>query len=394
VKKQLLKTSFLEMFTCVEDRVICNLQYILCITLPMKYAVLAVIPISECLLLDKARARVPLFLNLLLSNKVGLLLPQIQSESEIGAHFQPLAGFFGRNLYDNLQVPIGLFSDNWGGTPVQAWSSADALKKCPGKSKPTEKVGGPNDPSNLWNAMILPVLSMTIKGALWYQGESNSGQPNYYACGFPAMIADWREKWGGTTSKTFPFYYVQLAPWLNGDVNSEPLTRLSQLFANALPLVGFATAADLGDPLSPYGSIHPRGKQEIGKRLALAARGISYGQTVAYLGPMATSFTAVSGTSVRVDFDPNTLGGGLTTVPVSCDPNVPAAQCSEYELGTAQGWVKATGAISGNSVIVTANVGSAITGVRYGHNNYPLMSLQNKAGLPAIPFMFPNPIKP
>jgi len=253
----------------------------------------------------------------------------------------------------------------------------------------------PNDPSVLWNAMIVPILPMTITGATWYQGESNAGQPNYYACGFPAMISDWRLKWGGDTSKTFGFYFVQLAPWAANGNDAESLTRLSQLYANELPNVGFGTAADLGDPTSPYGDIHPRNKQEVGKRLSLAARAITYKEKVPYLGPMATSWKTVDANSVQVTFSLASIGDGLKTVPVSCDSKIPPVQCAEYELGTASGWIKATGTISGDSVIVRADTrGSAITGVRYGYANYPLMSLQNSAGLPGIPFVFPNPITP
>jgi len=196
--------------------------------------------------------------------------------------FSAACWFFGKNLYDDIKIPIGLVSDNWGGTIVQAWSSPDALKKCNAEDNMNvarvDSGAGPNDPSVLWNAMIVPVLPMSITGALWYQGESNAGQPNYYACAFPVMISDWRAKWGGETSKTFGFYFVQLAPWKSGDLNSEPLTRLSQVYANALPSVGVATAMDSGDPTSPFGDIHPRFKQIVGLRLSLAARAITYGE--------------------------------------------------------------------------------------------------------------------
>jgi len=306
--------------------------------------------------------------------------------------FSAACWFFGKNLYDQLKVPIGLFSDNWGGTIVQAWSSPDALKKCPQLDVP---VGAdPNDPSALWNAMIIPILRMTIKGATWYQGESNAGNPNNYACSFPAMISDWRAKW--LSSGNFGFFYVQLAPWAAGSNDAEGLTRLSQLYANALPDVGFATAADLGDPTSPFGDIHPRGKQPVGYRLSLAARAISYGQAIQYLGPIAASWGIVSAGVVDVSFTSASVGGGLAVVAFSCDSHVPPAQCAEYEIGTSSGWIRAKGVILNTTAVrITADVGSAQTiGVRYGYANYPIMSLRNVAGLPAIPFYFPNPIKP
>jgi len=317
--------------------------------------------------------------------------------------FSAACWFFGRDLYDTLQVPLGLINDNWGGTPVQAWSSPDALKLCPGSpvesSSDKYRVGGPNDPSQLWNAMIVPILPMTILGATWYQGEANAGQSNYYACAFPAMISDWRAKWGGETEKNFGFFFVQLAPWLNGDDNSETLTRLSQMYATALPRVGVATAMDWGDPTSPFGDIHPRFKQIVGYRLHLAALAISYHQRVQYLGPEAMSYTVVQkapSAVVRVDFKPETVGSGLILERKDCDAGVPITQCGWYDIQADGKWINGTVTISGNAILISAILPSAanVTGVRYAWGNYPVATLYNKEGLPALPFAFPNPIKP
>jgi len=295
-----------------------------------------------------------------------------------------------------------LISDNWGGTPVQAWSSPDALKKCATSDElaviSRDELGGPNDPSNLWNAMIIPILNMTIKGATWYQGESNTGQQNYYACEFPAMISDWRLKWGGDTDKTFGFYFVQLAPWLGGDNNGEALIRLSQIYATLLPKVGVATAIDAGDPTSPLGDIHPRFKQIVGQRLSLAARGITYMEKIQYKGPQATGFKVLSDSPsavVQVDFETDSIGGGLVIQMKECQTGVPVNQCGWVDLGTSDGrWTNATATISGNSLLVKGTTTSTVTGVRYAWANYPVAFLWNKDGLPALPFAFPNPIKP
>jgi len=311
--------------------------------------------------------------------------------------FSAVCWFFGRDLYDRYQIPIGLFSDNWGGTIVQAWSSPDALKVCPTSLTP---VGGPNDPSNLWNAMIVPILPMTITGATWYQGESNAGQPNYYACAFPEMIKDWRLKWGGDTSKTFPFYFVQLAPWQSAnDFNSEPLTRLAQTYALQSPNVGLGTAFDSGDPGSPFGDIHPRSKQIVGSRLSLTARAIGYGEKIQYKGPEATGYTVLSqspAASVRVTFADDSIGGGLVITPKPCYSGISVDQCRWADIGTGDGqWTNATITISGSTIILSATIGtSPVTGVRYGWANYPVAVIYNTDGLPALPFAFPNPIKP
>jgi len=313
--------------------------------------------------------------------------------------FSAVCWFYGKNLYKTLKVPIGLISDNWGGTPVQAWSSAEALTKCKAMEPPPSRVEGPNDPTQLWNAMIVPILPMTITGAIWYQGESNAGQPNYYACAFPAMISDWRERWGGETKKDFGFYFVQLAPWKStGD--GEPLTRLAQLYATKLPNVGVATAIDVGDPTSPFGDIHPRNKQIVGDRLYLISRALTYGEKIQYKGPEATGWkilTSPPTASVIVDFAIDSIGDGLTLVTRSCSTTDDPRQCGWYEIGTTDGkWTNATATIQGNSIKISANLPSGVTinGVRYGWANYPVATLYNKNGLPALPFAFPNPINP
>jgi len=242
--------------------------------------------------------------------------------------------------------------------------------------------------------MIVPLLSMSITGAIWYQGESNSNDPNYYACAFPEMIKDWRHKF----NQDLFFYYAQLCPWNSGDKILEALTRLAQLYANKLPRVGFGTAMDLGDPTSPWGDIHPRDKEGVGKRLAASARVITYGQNIPYLGPMADAWKIVSPTGnavVEVSFTPASLGTGLTTRSATCPNPVPLDQCGEYEIGTSAGWVPAKGEVVGNIVTVSASVGSAqVIGVRYGFANWPIATLWNRDGFPAIPFFFPDPITP
>jgi len=313
--------------------------------------------------------------------------------------FSAVCWFFGRDIYDKLKIPIGLVSDNWGGTPVEAWSSPDALKVCNTSSPSVTSVGGPSDPSNLWNAMIVPVLPMTITGATWYQGEANAGNPNFYACAFPEMIKDWRLKWG-KESGSFPFYFVQLATWASNDLNSEALIRLSQMYATQLPKVGMCTAMDSGDPTSPYGDIHPRAKQIVGDRLSLSALAIGYSLPIQYKGPEATQWTILSQSpqaSVRVVFSSDSIGGGLVINPKACYAGVPLSQCRWADIGTQDGqWTNATISISGTSIVLSATIASnsQVTGIRYAWANYPVAVIYNKDGLPALPFAFPNPIKP
>jgi sialate O-acetylesterase len=255
--------------------------------------------------------------------------------------------------------------------------------------------------------MIVPLLPMSIRSVLWYQGESNIFDPlGYYACMFPAMIQDWRAKWSNNNAPNdFGFFFVQLAPWV-GYNDKEAITRLSQLFALQLPKVGFATAIDLHDTESPEGDLHPRTKKEIGERLVPVVRAIEYGENVTYTGPMAIDWKRIdvpestdeSQVTLELIFDPTTIGTGLVEIEPICPSPVPSEQCAGYEILTSQGWVKAQGELRGDklhvSLALTGNEEAVIEGVRYGHSTYPMASLYNKEGFPAIPYVLPNPIQP
>jgi len=328
----------------------------------------------------------------------------VASSSSIGvgnwSEFSAVCWFFGKQLSNALKIPIGLVSSNWGGTIIQAWSSPDALSKCTAEKhfKVGHKVSSKLDPNHnslLWNAMISPLLPMTIKGATWYQGEANAGQPKYYSCAFPAMIQDWNLKWGGGTSKKFGFYFVQLGPWNAGDMNAEAETRLAQLAATALPNVGYATAMDLGDPSSPFGDIHPRDKQTVGWRLSLSALALTYGQKLQYKGPEATHFSVLSSLPpaavVQVSFSEDSIGSGLAERNFACPVQ---GQCAEYELLLDGKWQPAElSSMGAGGIILAAKITQSVTltGARYGHANYPTATLANRDLLPAVPFEFPNP---
>ncbi|XP_069572447.1 sialate O-acetylesterase isoform X1 [Brachyistius frenatus] len=211
------------------------------------------------------------------------------------AEFSAVCWLFGRYMYENLKYPIGLVESCWGGTPVEAWSSSRALQQC---GLENTKDGPKDRNSVLWNAMIHPLLNMTIKGALWYQGEENVDyHQDKYNCSFPAMIDDWRMAFhrgsGGQTALDFPFGFVQLCTYKEGspddgfpnirwhqtaDTGFVPNGRMKRTF--------MAVALDLPDETSPYGTIHPRDKQDVAHRLTLGARAVAYNEKdVAFLGP-------------------------------------------------------------------------------------------------------------
>ncbi|KAM6173572.1 sialate O-acetylesterase [Erethizon dorsatum] len=210
---------------------------------------------------------------------------------------------FGRYLYDTLQYPIGLISSSWGGTPIEAWSSERSLKACGVLMKgsiPRDSVSGPSGHSVLWNAMIHPLQNMTLKGVVWYQGESNIYyNKDLYNCTFPALIEDWRQTFHrgsqGQTERFFPFGFVQLSSYLSMDNADDgfPQIRWHQTadfgFVPNLkmPNTFMAVAMDLCDRDSPFGSIHPRDKQTVAYRLHLGARAVAYGEkNLTFQGPL------------------------------------------------------------------------------------------------------------
>jgi len=292
---------------------------------------------------------------------------------------------------------------------VQAWSSPAALKKCvqsePSPTStstltlpaaPTLKAD-PNQPSVLWNAMIVPFLKYKIRSVLWYQGEANVGNGPYYQCAFKAMIEDWQSTWD-LKKLTFSFLFVQLAAYTEGNPGVQlALLRQAQLeVMKQVPYVGMATAVDLGDLGSPYGNIHPRDKQDVGTRLSLAAQHFSYGdKNIIYSGPIASSFRTVSNTQtlvVSVTFDAYSLGSGLKLVSSSCP--LPASNCAWFELQSSTGaWFNATSySVAGGMLtlqVVNWQSGRDCTGARYGYNEWPVCVLYNVEGLPAPPFILP-----
>jgi len=323
-------------------------------------------------------------------------------------YFSAACWFFGKELYDTQQIPIGLVSSNWGGTIIQAWSSPGVLDACAASPEEEEEVDGapnPNQNSVLWNAMIFPLLNMKIRGFTWYQGEANIGQENY-ACLFPSMIADWRNNWN---NQNLGFYFVQLAPYTEGYASSQatwlPDTRLWQSLAGKLPLVGMASVIDAGDPDSPQGNIHPRNKQVVGHRLALLARQQLYGELdLQTTGPMPNNVMFAPNEDlndlvVYVNFTNSSIGSGLVLNTTNMcpsgqpgNPQVLASQCAGFEIQSSDGrWHAVVGAAitTPNSIALAVNVNNPLLtpwGVRYGYNWWPVASLFNAEGLPAPPF--------
>lgn len=236
----------------------------------------------------------------------------------------------------------------------------------------------PNDMVGcLYNAMIHPLVPYAIKGAVWYQGEANASRAYQYRYLFPMMIKDWRERWG---QGDFPFLFVQLANFLAPDTVPKddpwPELRETQTMTLSLPATGMASAIDIGEAWD----IHPTNKQEVGRRLSLAANHVAYNEKgIVYSGPMFESFK-VDGNKVEVSF--NHVGSGLAT------SNKYGYLCGFALAGSDSVYHYAQAEIIGsNKVMVYSDQVKEPVAVRYAWANNPdQASLCNKEGLPANPF--------
>jgi len=236
---------------------------------------------------------------------------------------------------------------------------------------------GLNQPTVLYNSMINPLIQFRIRGVIWYQGESNIHDPNQYRKLFPAMINDWRQKWN---IGNFPFYYVQLANFKS--VNNLPSVsdwaalRDAQLKAIDLPNTGMAVAIDVGDAKD----IHPKNKQEIGRRLSLIALSKTYGYGNSYSGPIYSGYE-ICNNKVNLKFKFTEEGFNIKGGSILKGFSVAGNDRKFY-------WAKAI--ISGDRIVVSSDMVNRPTAVRYGWADNPVCNLYNKAGLPASPFRTDN----
>ena len=332
--------------------------------------------------------------------------------------FSAVGYFFTRELHQKLGVPVGMIHTSWGGTPAEAWTRRGVLKsdtdfrpildrydeaikrypqaeeeyeqklaewkqaaekaKAEGTNAPRRPrapfgPGHPHTPAGLYNAMIAPLIPYGIQGAIWYQGESNASRAYQYRKLFPAMIKNWRKDWG---QGDFPFLFVQLANFraVQPDPNESDWAELreAQLMTLASPNTGMATIIDIGEA----NDIHPKNKQDVGKRLALWALAKTYGKELAYSGPVYKSMD-VRGSQITLHFDH--IGGGL--VAGGGEPLKGFAIA-----GADRKFVWADAKIDDDTVVVSSDQVAEPVAVRYAWADNPVCNLYNKEGLPASPF--------
>ena len=344
--------------------------------------------------------------------------------------FTAVGYFFAREIQKDLDVPIGLIGDNWGGTRIEPWIPPVGFKQVPAlkadfadklaelplrspsmvpdlqpavndKGEPVlDKAGKPvlrpvmgkdNKPKlkpaldkdgkpvmnanngsamAIYNAMVHPVVPYAIRGALWYQGESNNGEGMLYFEKMKALIGGWRTIW---QQGEFPFLFVQLAPYRYGKPENLPGIWEAQTASLAIPNTGMAVTTDI----STVGNIHPPDKQEVGHRLALWALAKTYNKDIAsYASPLYDA-VKVEGGKARVSFK-NAVGG------LKSRDGKPLTWFTI--AGEDKKFVAANAEVSGDSVVVSAEGVSSPVAVRFGWHELAEPNLANAAGLPASPF--------
>ncbi|MCA8983539.1 MAG: sialate O-acetylesterase [Planctomycetaceae bacterium] len=273
--------------------------------------------------------------------------------------FSAVLYYFGLKLNQEVNVPIGLINSSWGGSPIEPWTIAE------GKS------GG------MYNGMIAPLQPFAIRGAIWYQGETNALQKNglAYYDKKQALISGWRSLWG----QDLAFYFVQIAPWSGRYEEGElPALWEAQVASLKIPGTGMAVTTDLVDNIA---DIHPRNKIDVGHRLALWALAKSYGRSdLVYSGPLYKGMK-IEGNQIRIEF-------AHATAALKSRDDKPL---TEFQIAGADGnFVDATATLDGPTVLVSSAQVAAPKQVRFGWHKLANPNLVNSVGLPASPFQTNN----
>lgn len=292
--------------------------------------------------------------------------------------FSAVAYVFGKRLHKELGVPVGIVQDTWGGTIIEAWTSMEIMENNPDYAdvleryslEKMEKAGYPwKVPSTLWNGMIVPIAGFTVKGNIWYQGESNVFADKHYAQALINLINSWREVWG---QPDMPFYFAQIAPYANAPSLGVRDAQFQVWLESGLKNVGMVATVDVGDSID----IHPRNKKAVGERFARWALAKQYGRDVACSGPVFKSLSQEDGRLV-LEFD--YAEGGLST---SDGEPVKAFEVA----GSDKVFRPAIAEIKGGMIEVYSPDVAEPVAVRYAWKDFCRVNLVNADGLPAVPF--------
>jgi sialate O-acetylesterase len=345
---------------------------------------------------------------------------QLCSPETVG-EFSAVGYFFGRQLHQTLDLPIGLIDNAWGGSACEAWIRRDLLRadplykallgrwaeleEHPAEAKaayekalaewqpvaarakaegtrvppqpqnPEARLRGNARPGNIYNGVLKPTIGYGIRGVIWYQGESTASRAYQYRELFPLMIRSWRDEWG---QGDFPFYWVQLADFMAekpdpGDSTWAELREAQTGTLSRLPATGQAVIIDLGEAQD----IHPRNKQDVAKRLARWALARDYGIPIPYRSPSYTGME-LQGNKIVVRFDE--VGAGLKAFDVA-EPRGFAVAGEDRRFGWAQAKL-----VGPDAVEVWSEGVERPVAVRYGWADNPSCNLYGGTGLPVTPF--------
>lgn len=297
-----------------------------------------------------------------------------ESTPETMKNFSAIGYFFAKRLQEDLKnVPIGLISSNWGGTPAEIWMPEEVVQNdallLENAKKLNEQEYGPRQPGRAYNAMIYPFIGFKIAGTLWYQGESNVGSQVYDKT-LAALIMSWRKTW----QEDFPFYFVQIAPYKTGSNNfSNVIIRDSQRkILNEVPNTGMVLTSDISDTID----IHPKNKKSVGIRLANLALADTYKINSGLVnGPLYKGFK-IDKNKVIVLFD---YAEGL---------HFATKKSNQFEVAGTDGlFYPAEALIKNNEVVLESKKVAKPLKVRFAWGNTIQSDLFNKANLPASCFI-------
>lgn len=303
----------------------------------------------------------------------------MESNPKNAVHFSACAYHFAIALNKALDVPVGIFVCSYGGSRVEGWLPEEILKNYPDINLNFQQQDRykSTTPVIMYNAMLHPIEGYTIKGALWYQGESNVGSYKTYAERLSTMVKLWRNEWG---QGDFPFYIVEIAPFVyGGNSYAAALLREQQYKASvSIPNSGYVCTNDLVDEYEQK-NIHPKNKEDIGKRLCYQALSKTYKMEGIECDSPTFKSLAISGNKAIITL--NIVGGfnrdnGFTGFEV-------AGEDKEFHPATAQ-------RIGNDKIEVTSNEVAAPVAVRYGFGNYLPGNLKDLRELPLIPFRTDN----
>mgnify|MGYP000848869458 FL=1 len=302
------------------------------------------------------------------------------ASAKSASSFSAVGYFYAKQLQKALKVPVGVINSSWGGSRIEAWIDAETMKKFPESLKTTthEKTGANQRASHLYNGMIAPIKNYGIRGAIWYQGESNRSEYQYYAGLTKAMIENWKRDF---ELKELPFYFVQIAPYSYNDSKDILSGKFydEQLKASLeIPHTGMVATVDFGEEFC----IHPAEKETVAKRLSYWALSETYKiEGISYKNPVYKSLQ-VKDSALVVSFD--NLGTGLSSF---------GKELTNFEVaGEDKVFYPATAKIRSKQVVLYAPEVKKPVAARYCYVNYPSGKgfLYNTAGLPVLPFRTDN----